>query len=100
MTKLTQKQIAAILPAVQRQYHFTDTAGVQGSCQVWQPGRVYNYAISHKVAENLMRKHGTNLPFEIMYSFGNPDEWLVLSPEEDIPERVNIEICIPLNDVL
>lgn len=98
MTKLNPKQIAALMPAVNRQYHFTDAAGVPGACQVWAPGEVYNYSISHRVAENLMEKHGANLPFEIMYSFGNPDEWLVLSHGEEIPDKVNIEICIPLND--
>jgi len=75
------------MPAKSKQFEFVDKAGVPGSCTVTLPAERFSYIITRRVAENLLVKHGNNLPFDIMTpcleEYNNENgEWMGISPED------------------
>lgn len=75
---------ANAMPTKSKLFEFVDKAGVPGSCTVTLPAERFSYIITRRVAENLLVKHGYNLPFDIMTPpFDAPDDdWMGLTPED------------------
>lgn len=78
------KEAAKQMPPIKKTYSFIDKAGVPGSCSVLAPGEHFHFIISRTVAENLLNKHGENLPFDIMSPpfDAEDDDWIGLTTED------------------
>ena len=60
------REIANAMPKKKKRYEFVDKAGLEGTCNVTLPAERFSYIITRETAENLLVKHGYNLPFDIM----------------------------------
>lgn len=76
------KEKAKQLPPVKKQYEFIDKANVPGRCSVLAPGERFEFAITRLVAENLLVKHGYNLPFDIMRPWEGDDDWVGVTADD------------------
>lgn len=94
---------AAAMPPKQKLLEFADKEGKPGSCQVTIPAQRFSYSISRIVAENLLVKHGDNLPFDVMRPIGvnEDDDWKEVTLQdlpdgEHLPKYWNVfEIWLP-----
>lgn len=82
---------------------FTDKEGKPGSCQVTLPAERFSYIITRRVAENLLTKHGDNLPFDVMGPpfDGEDDDWIGITTDDLTDgkldkDRTQFEIWMPL----
>lgn len=82
--KQEAREKANAMPAKSKLFEFVDKAGVPGSCTVTLPAERFSYIISRRVVENLLTKHGYNLPFDIMTPPFDAvdDDWIGLTPED------------------
>lgn len=74
---------ANAMEPIAKTLHFTDKAGVPGSCQVSLPASVFNFVITRRVAENLLDKHKEQLPFDILrpLSVSEDGDWIEVTKE-------------------